>query len=196
MITELKAFYEYNLPVEPYAKVPAETIDRYRSVLPDYFITLWEKEGLLTLKDRFFWLVNPEEYTEVLSWFIPKAEQYTVLLRTAFGGMVFFDKTAEGHDEHSGKEAYNFICPVYQTITPFTSALDAVLNGWLTTPEIYDPLMFQSLYTLARQELPAPEADEIYGFAPAIALGGDLFPSQVKVFKLREHLSFLSQLKG
>lgn len=193
MTEEFAAFYEYNQPVEQEADVRAATIAKYTGILPDPLLTLWKNDGLSALKDRFFRLTDPDDFTGVMPWFFADPENHFVILRTAFGGMVVFDQSAR---EENGKEAFSFLCPIYLTETPFTSALDAVLNGWLTTPEIYDPLMFHTLYTLARERLPAPEADECYGFAPAIALGGDLFPSQVKLFKWREHLLFLAQLKG
>jgi hypothetical protein len=194
MTERLAAFYEYNPPVETYARPSGATIEKYRPRLPDYFIEAWERDGLFTLSDGFFWLVNPDEYVDLLSWFFPENENLIVIMRTAFGGLIFYDQSVKA-DDGSGKEAYSYLCPIYLTVTPFTSALDAVLNGWLTSPEIYDPLMFHTIYTVARERLPAPQPDECYGFVPAIALGGDLYPDQIAIFKMKEHLAFLSQLR-
>ncbi len=69
------------------------------------------------------------------------------------------------------------------------------MNGWLTDEAIYAPLMLYYLYISARKRLKAPAVDECYGFKPAIALGGDMYSESLEVFKIKEHLSFLAQLK-
>lgn len=192
MNNKIKAFYQYNPLDSIYASVPDSTIEKYQKLLPKFFIEIWKNEGLSSHKDGFFWLVNPEEYHELIKQFIPAQTSLHVLMRTAFGGLIYFDENSHAQ---KGKEQYNYLCPIYLQVTPFTSSLEAVMNGWLTTTEIYAPLMFYDLYVMARTKLPRPAADECFGFSPAIALGGDMESDHIKLFKIKEHLSFLSQLE-
>ncbi len=192
MHSEIRAFYEYNPLDEIYAAVPDSVISRYRGTLPDFLLEIWANDGLSTHKDGFFRLVNPDDYHQLINSFILSDQQLQVVLSTAFGGMIFYDPdnaspTAQG-------KHYSFFCPVFLQRTPLSNDLDAIMKGWLTTEEIYVPLMLYNLYTLARKRLPRPTANECYGFVPAIALGGDLDAGQISLYKLKLHLDFLAQL--
>lgn len=194
MKNKVKAFYEFNPLDKIYASLPESVIEKYSIILPEFLIKIWKKEGLSSHKNGFFWLVNPDEYSNILSQFIPNNETLHVVIRTAFGGLIYYDEKANS-SQKKDKEEYNYLCPIYLQVTPLTSDLSAVMNGWLTTEEIFGPLMLYNLYISAREKLHSPAPDECYGFFPAIALGGDLYPDNLKLVKIREHLSFLSHLR-
>lgn len=184
---KVKAFYEFNTLDKTYDPINQLTITKYQPIFPKFLLNIWRNYGVSSHKDGFFWLVNPDDYIEVINQFIPNRRDLYVVVRTAFGGLIYYD--------HKAKEAYNYLCPIYRQVTSLTSNLAVVMNGWLTTEEICVNLMFYSVYAMARQILPRPESDECYGFVPAIALGGDFSPNNVKTLKMKEHLSFLSQLR-
>ena len=194
MSEKLKAFFEYNPLSFSYEDMPATAIDKYEHILPDYLIETWKTYGISSYQDSFFFLVNPEDYSANLSQFLPDVTSKHVIIRTALGGLIYFDESAEEACKRGGQQ-YSYLCPHYLQITPFTSNLAAVMNGWLTDEAIYAPLMFYYLYTAARKRLKAPAVDECYGFNLALALGGDMSSESLTVFKIKEHLSFLSQLK-
>lgn len=192
--SKIKTFLEYNPVDKIYSIVPKNIIEKYQSIFPKFLLNLWENEGLSSHKDGFFWLVNPEEYNEIISQFLPNSGNLHVVIRTAFGGLIYLDESAKS-SRKKNREAYNYLCPIYLQTTSMTSSLDAVMNGWLTTDEIYMPLMFYNIYAIGRKKIPRPESNECFGFSPAVALGGDIDPNNIKLFKIREHLLFLSQLK-
>ncbi|MDX2304714.1 MAG: GAD-like domain-containing protein [Microscillaceae bacterium] len=191
-MTNLRAFYEFNGDGIFYKDVPDDIIQKYSTTIPEFLLEIWKTKGLSFFKDGFFWLVNPDEYAEILSFFIPKNENLHVVIRTAFGGLIFLDDNSTKITNKG--EPYNYLCPINKEITGFTDTLDAVMNGWLTTEEIYAPLMFSNFYAWARERLPIPAPDECYGFVPAIALGGDLDPENIQIVKIKEHMAILSQL--
>jgi hypothetical protein len=194
MNNKVKAFYEYNPLDVIYADMPKSMIEKYQQILPEFLIEIWNKDGLSSHKDGFFWMVNPDDYTEIINQFIPNNNSLHVLIRTAFGGLIYFDENAKINPKKD-KYQYNYLCPIFLQVTPLTNNLDVVMNGWLTTEEVYISLMFYNIYKMGRKKLPRPQPDECFGFSPAIALGGDLYPDNIKLFKIKEHLLFLSQLK-
>jgi len=194
MSDKVKAFFEYNPLDKIYESASKAVIKKYSVILPEFFTEIWEKNGFSSYKDGFFWIVNPDEYDDLISQFIHNEGNLHVVMRTAFGGLIYLDEKAK-HNQGKDNKLYNYLCPIYLQVTKLTSDLSAVMNGWLTTEEIFSPLMFYNIYSIGRKVLPAPEQNECFGFLPAIALGGDLQPENIKLFKIREHLSFLSQLR-
>lgn len=187
----IELFYEYNGQGIFYQNVSDEVIYQYQNILPDFLINIWRDKGLSHFNDGFFWIVNPNDYKEIISLYKIDSSKLHVVLRTAFGGFIYFNEDGNNNPE----KKYNYICPIYNQVSYFTNRLSAVMNGWLTSEDIYAPLMFSNLYEQARKKLPIPAPDECYGFVPAIALGGDFDADNIKIVKMKEHLSMLSQLK-
>jgi Uncharacterized conserved protein len=194
MPNNLTAFNEHNPKDGIYATIPKATVNKYQNKLPKALIDIWEKEGLSSYKDGFFWLVNPDEYKEIIYQFIPNEDTLHVLIRTAFGGLIYLNEQAKKQKNNS-QEKYNYLCPIYLQVTPLTSDFTALMNGWLTTEDIYIPLMLYEVFRTAKKRLPSLQSDQCFGFTPAIALGGDITPDNISVFNIKEHLGFLSQLK-
>lgn len=120
--------------------------------------------------------------------FLARYRTQTMVVRTALGGMVYLDENPES------PKKYHFYCPIFKENTPLTDELEAVLNGWFTTPEIYYPLTLAGLYQQAYSKLGLASQNECYGFVPAIGLGGDLYPENLQKMTIKEHLFFLSQI--
>lgn len=195
MEQNIDIFITYNGTGNAYQSVAPILIDKYDSILPEFLINYWRENGLCNFKDGFFSMVNPDDYAEILSFFKKDTAHCHVVLRTAFGGLIYLNQKAKIRKRIEGEERkYNYICPIRRNVTHFTDYLHDVMNGWLTTEEIYAPLMFSNLYDQARKRLPPPAPDECYAFVPAIALGGDMDPDNIALVKQKEHLLFLSQL--
>lgn len=188
---KIKAFHDFNGKETFYQNVKQNTIDKYQDILPKFLIKIWKDKGLSHYKDGFFWLVNPDEFEETISFFKTDISKIHVVMRTGFGGLIYLNEAGNDNPERK----FNYLCPIYNNVTPLTDKLDVVMNGWLTTEEVYAPMMFSHIYEQARKRLPIPAADECYGFVPALALGGDFDADNIKIVKMKEHLSMLSQLK-
>jgi predicted DNA-binding WGR domain protein len=188
----LKAFYEFNGKGVKYQDIPNEVIEKYSKMLPEFLIKIWQDEGLSSFNDGFVWFVNPDEYSGILSLFVPESENLHVIMRTAFGGLFFMKEHENEHPELVRK--YSYFCPIYRKGIEMSDQLEDTLNGWLTTEELLAPYMFSNLYSWARKRLPIPAYDECYGFVPAIAMGGDMEPDNIQIVKQKEHLSFLAQI--
>jgi hypothetical protein len=191
-MVNLKAFYEFNGKGVKYQDISKDVIDKYGKILPEFLIDIWKKDGLSYFNDGFIWFVDPDEYSGILSFFIPESKNLHVIMRTAFGGLFFMKEFENEHPELVRK--YNYFCPIYRKGIKMSTLLEDTLNGWLTTEELLAPYMFSNLYSRARKRLPIPLYDECYGFVPAIAMGGDTEPDNIQIIKQKEHLSFLAQI--
>ncbi|WP_019331294.1 DUF1851 domain-containing protein, partial [Pseudomonas syringae] len=72
-------------------------------------------------------------------------------------------------------------------------ALDLGIRAFFST-KIPKTNGFEELFPPALETLGLLKADEMYGFVPALALGGPMELKNLKKVKTIEHLTFLSQL--
>ena len=92
-------------------------------------------------------------------------------MRTGLGGLVVFDeKKALG-------EKVLFFNPINEVLTPMTSSLSVVLNGWFTDEVAFPALSMHPLYVAAFRRLGMPAADECYAPKLPAAAGGDVSPA-------------------
>ncbi|WP_236236788.1 GAD-like domain-containing protein [Pseudomonas faucium] len=175
-------------------EVPPSSIERYRDKLPEKLLEYWREHGWCGYGDGIFWTVNPQDYEGVVNSFIENTalkgrDTYHVIARGAFGDLYLYG-------EHSGFSV---------SIVPYTSnysgrnstpvALDhkKAVEGFflLMDQESND---FGDLFEPAKNKLGRLEYDEIYGFVPALAIGGMIKLENIERVKAVEHLIFLSQL--
>jgi len=95
----------------------------------------------------------------------------------------------------------------YRTDYPLEAAIRTgsleLVQAFLESGEVtlcdaryWDNALDRPTYRQARRRLGAPTRDEVYAYVPALALGGSEDVAILQKVKLREHLSFLAQLRG
>ncbi|MDP2566745.1 GAD-like domain-containing protein [Pseudoalteromonas marina] len=70
--------------------VTNKTIKKFQGKLPDRLLTYWQEYGFCGFMDGLFWIVNPDDYEDVLeAWLgdteIVEQDAYYVIARSAFG---------------------------------------------------------------------------------------------------------------
>jgi hypothetical protein len=173
--------------------VPLSTIDRYRGKLPDQLLTYWEEYGWCGYADGLFWTVNPQEYEPALEAWIgdtPFMEQdaYHVIARSAFGKLYLW-----------GEETGDTLSIFAPASTCFASPPDNDIDRDFEMRLFFGGMSrkgidVEGLFAPALQQLGRPAHDEMYGFVPALALGGALTLSNLRKVKAVEHLVLLAQL--
>ena len=173
-------------------------IKKFRGKLPDKLLEYWQDHGWGGFSDGLFWLVNPSDYTEIVDVWLDNTkvedhQNYFAIARTAFGRLFLWNKL-------TGQTAT--ISPLYaQVITtpPNRSVLagdeSSAVEAFLATkdPEALDieDEKDKKLFKRALKKLGPVKADEMYGFEPALVIGGiPKLENLVKV-KLIEHLILL-----
>ncbi|EKG41358.1 MULTISPECIES: GAD-like domain-containing protein [Pseudomonas] len=174
-------------------EVPQLSIDRYDKKLPAQLLEYWKEYGWCGYADGIFWTVNPQEYEDLLkSWLttvdMPQ-ENYYVIARSAFGKLYVWG-------ENSGwcLTISSYSARYFRRASKFTGEkLDFGVKAFFSfiDPEHND---LEGLFQPALDHLGPLKSDEMYGFVPALALGGPMDLKNLQKVKTIEHLEFLSQL--
>ncbi|MBO9551114.1 GAD-like domain-containing protein [Pseudomonas sp.] len=174
--------------------VPNTSIERYKGKLPHQLLEHWSQYGWSGFGKGIFWLVNPKEYECVVDAWLDdtehsKHDKYHLIARSAFGDMYFWgEKTGASLKITS-------ILSSFVTRTSIYSGedLDKGFPAFLLSISL-DSNDYGDMFEPAYAKLGALAADEMYGFTPAIMLGGPGSLNQLEKVKSVEHLSFLAQL--
>ncbi|MBP1124976.1 MULTISPECIES: GAD-like domain-containing protein [Pseudomonas] len=175
-------------------EVPASSVERYRGKLPNQLLEYWAEHGWCGYGDGIFWLVNPQEYEGVVAAWIEgtefeKRDTYHLIARGAFGDLYLW-----GEKTGYSLKIISFISrSVFDDFKPTPEQMDRKTQDFLLSIEL-DSNDFDDLFKPARKKLGTLRHDEMYGFVPAIMLGGPDTLDHLEKVKTVEHLIFLSQL--
>ncbi len=174
--------------------VPAESIERYKGKLPNQLLTYWEEHGWCGYGEGIFWIVNPQEYEGVVaSWLEGTAfehrDSYHLIARGAFGALYLWgEKTGP-----SIKIESVFSKCLIHNLCGDGEGMDRMLQSFLLANELeYNDL--GNMFKRAKKKLGVLKHDEMYGFVPALMLGGPDTLDHLEKLKSVEHLMLLSQL--
>ena len=182
--------------------VPAASIEKYRGVLPDELLTYWQEEGWNGYMDGLFWIVNPELYDELLDLWIadtPYADidEYHVIARSGFGELYVWGQ----HNNQCFVINPSYMNPPYFSNSAYKLRQKA--KSWSIQSFFFsrnpkhmdiDDEQEKPLYTRAVEKLGALGPDEMYGFVPAIMLGGRYELDNLEKVNLFMHLDMLARL--
>lgn len=180
---------------------PSEAIlQHFKNKLPARLLEYWQEYGFCGWGEGIFWIVNPEDYSEILDlWlagtpFVGK-DNYYVIGRGAFGRLFVWG-------EASGQSIK--INPSYGMLLPSDETKELKERGAERTIDLFFACKSKSmmeedtegkpLFERAMAKLGPLEADEMYAFVPALALGGAPKLENLQKVKVLEHLAFLAEL--
>ncbi len=128
--------------------------------------------------------LSPDNWDEILEEWLDEPGKASVFMRTAFGRLFFWQEGEIWYlNPHSGKVGKVIKDP------------QAFLDKFCLDANIREKAFMEPLFKKSVKKLGAPEPDEMYGFVPALALGGAPELRYVKRVPVREHLSLLAGLK-
>jgi hypothetical protein len=148
-----------------------------------------------------FWTVDPDDYEDLVAeWLadsqIDQLDRFHVIARSAFGTLYLWgEKTGDSVIIACGINSIIFLVSKLRQKMDDPD-FDARVFFSNKSPEHCDlkdeagePLFERALATLG-----ALEQDEVYGFEPAIVLGGEMKLENLAKLKLDVHLTILRQL--
>jgi hypothetical protein len=197
--------YKYFLSIigPEFSKIqPTETqIEKFADLLPKKLLEYWQEYGWGGFHNGLFWLTDPEEYFPVVEeWLdetnIPDKENYLVIARSAFGRIFLWNKKTGQNVTIIPLDSLIITSPPDEDVAAGddTDSLQAFLGE--AEPETLDmeDVKEKKLFEKALRKLGPVAADEMYGFEPALAIGGlPVLDNMVKV-KIVPHLILLAQL--
>jgi len=175
-------------------EVPISSIERYRGKLPNQLLEYWVEHGWCGYGDGIFWIVNPQEYEGVVaSWLegtkFADFDNYHLIARSAFGDLYLWG------EQTGASLKLTSILSRYTTHTSiFTGEqMDKGLRNFLLSRDV-DTNNYGDLFKPAKKKLGNLRHDEMYGFVPALMLGGPDTLDHLEKVKAVEHLTILSQI--
>jgi hypothetical protein len=201
-------FYNYAGfgPAIKSVNVDNNVINKYQGKLPARLIEYWQEYGFCGWGDGAFWTVNPDNYTDILSAWLQDTEFekrvfegidiYHVIGVGAFGRLFIWG-------ENSGQSIkintnFGMILPSDKTADLMKKGGDRLVDSFyscMTKSAVEEEdLNGKSLFDRAKNKLGTLANDEMYGFVPALALGGEPKLENLQIVKKLEHLSFLADL--
>ena len=175
-------------------EVPTSSIERYRGKLPNQLLEYWAEHGWCGYGGGIFWIVNPQEYEDVVaSWLdgtrFETYDNYHLIARGAFGDLYLWgEKTG-----FSLKITSVLSRVVIKNRKIKDEEMDKELQGFVLSRNV-DSNDYGDLFKPARKKLGTLRHDEMYGFVPAFMLGGPDTLDHLEKVKAVEHLTILSQI--
>lgn len=183
------------------AQVPAAAIDRWRDKLPDRLLQYWQDEGWASYGDGLIWLVDPDEYEDLVDeWLegspLESLDAFHVMARTAFGDLFLWG-------EQTGRSvtvcsALNLLVARKDRLTKKSpKELDRSVRAFFGLGRgdcDFRDAAGQMLFGRARTRLGLLAVDEVYGFEPALVLGGKASIDSLRKVKIDPYLTLLRQL--
>ena len=189
-------------PAVDEVRIPASTIKLYRGKLPEKLIAYWEAYGWSGYGDGLFWITNPADYSDVLNAWVSHSDaygkdKYHVIARSAFGKLyVWGERTGQSLTINA---PWSSIVPSDDSSKVAQGKADRLLGFLFSSRRREDldqsdeneiPLFDRAVKLLGR-----PGPDEMFGFVPALALGGPCRLDHLQKVKAVEHLMFLAQVQ-
>jgi len=165
---------------------------RLEGIVPPFLLELWDTDGWAGYRDGLLWTVDPQQFEPIVAlWNLPGAP-VAMVARTAFGTLYMLRRfEIEGGgtgvavvslDPHTGD--YKVVGPTAERFLTKRLADRAYIENVLGEPAV----------KRAARDVGPLAWDEMYGYEPALALGGSGTPETVRRYKLPEHQLLLSQL--
>jgi hypothetical protein len=182
------------------------TLDKYKGKLPDRLLEYWQTYGFCGWGGGIFWMVNPDDYTDILSTWLQGTEfeqrslsgvdTYHVIGIGAFGRLFVWGETSGQSIKINTN--YGMLLPSDATSDLLEDGGDLTIDLFFSSRRIStmdeEDLDDKPLFKSVLEKLGALANDEMYGFVPALALGGAPIRDNLRVVKKLEHLAFLADL--
>lgn len=185
---ELQAFLD-TFPKAEVRPPKAGAVEKYRGLLPDSLLELWENVGWGKYGAGMIEIVDPEDYEATLElWLGKKKDNYVPVAISAFGELFYYRKLTETDED---------VCmldPHFRRVETCVWSLNGYFNDFLTDGEIIDDVLRKELFEAGKTKKEALAAGEIYFFSPALILGGAEAPEHLDKGNAAVHLHLLFEM--
>lgn len=165
--------------------VGADSINKYKSVLSDELLDIWEEYGFGTLFNGYLRIINPKEYQELLNETYARGKVSIPIMTTAFGDFITIE---DGQYVGIVKYKNGDFLILAKNFKRFMQNLmdDYFIDKYLDIAKYEEALML----------LGRVSSDECYGYMPLLALGGKDSVNNLQKVRLKEHIELITQLVG
>ena len=180
-----------------YSDVSINTINKYKGLLPDELLSVWQTMGYGVYEDGFIQFVNPDEYEFVFDYIDKLLEPSIVFGVTALGDLLIWEGNTNctiASDEGNRVLLVN----VRKCTSEILGDMDFLLNYTLgdetaiTAKDYFDALP----YVKVKGKSPALQYGQCYGYVPALALGGKASSKNLQVVDVKTYIDLIAQAVG
>ena len=175
-------------------KPDADFIARNRDRFPDYMFYMWEYLGFAESHPGGVWLTNPEEFEPIVANILEgtgleEIDDFIVTRRNAFGDLYLYGI-------HTGSTLTVDIpfLRIFPTIERKKQTERFKLISFTGTLCFHRKGYNEKLFAQCQKKLGTLSVDEVYGFAPHPALGGNKILKYAMKTDLLPYLNMVSQL--
>lgn len=188
------AFLKHRWPDwQPGPKPDADFIARNRERFPEYMFYMWEHLGFAEIHPGGVWLTNPEEFEPIVANILEgtgleEIDDFITIRRDPFGDLDLY-----GIHTSSALTVDMAFLRIFPTIERKEHTERSKLMGF--TNCLYSVSSHnEKLFAQCQKKLGTLSVDEVYGFAPHPALGGNKILKYAMKTDLLPYLNMVSQL--
>jgi len=182
------AFHRALGPGDKYRDLDDEAIERLSARLPAELMELLRSDGLCRYGGQLFFTVDDKDFEPARLAWVPNVPDATIFGRTALGTLYLWVPEEEAGGVH-------VLMPHIGRVSLLGTDITWFFDGTLTDKVYIDDGLLRGWTAKAEQHAGRLEWDEMYGYEPALALGGRGRVEAIRRFKMNEHQLLLSQLQ-
>jgi hypothetical protein len=177
---------------KPYRAFDKGARSRLSPTVPGYLLDLWESDGWASYRDGLLWFADPRDFEPVVqAWRLPEEAPVIAVARTAFGELYLLGRFIENEpDAEDSVVAINPHTAEYSYVGPFA---EQFLTSSIASDR-YLRTLHEDDMRRAAKDVGSLAWDEMYGYEPALALGGSGEPDSVRRLNIFRHHLLLAQL--
>ena len=198
-IEELLNAYEIDHIVKPGAQI----VERYKDRLPEILVKFWIEKGWCSWSKGQYWICDPSIFQPVIDYVFLGDPELDPTRMVAFGYNAFGNVDIWYGDATIRLNLPNGMVRVeprgYDEVQK-RQWTDEVMIGlklsFNVSPYVapWEDEKYQNMMPLALERIGQLESGEIYGFAPALSIGGRNNVEHLQKVKVAEHLLLLASL--
>ncbi len=190
-------FLERNKDYIKYSDVPQGLISKYKDIVPDELINIWENYGFGIYEDGYLQIINPEEWEFVFEYIDILLTPTVVFGITALGDILLWEGTGGqtvAKDEGNRVKFINIRSLKSRASTKLESVLKNFIGEeyFLLDKEYFDA----KPYLDKKDDLPKLEYGQCYGYVPALALGGKKSNKNLQIVDAKSYIDIIGQAVG
>lgn len=162
-----------------YADVPVELIGKYAGKIPDFLLAIWEQYGFTSHGDGEVWFTNPDDFNDIIQAFFGKDYPFIVFARDSFGMMhaILKEKLYVIHPQVSHAQYMG-------ELELFEIRINSIIRDEKGN----------KYHRAALKKLGPINEEQMYGYIPMLALGGDGSLKETQIVQMNEYLLLVADV--
>ena len=185
----LKKFHNVFKLSQEYPAATDELIERYQSKVPNLLLDLWKRTGIGKYNDGLIELIDPTDFEPSLwTWLGEEVEEYTPIAISGFGELFYYRKLTEEDEDVCMLDIQNRLCEV------LTYDFETFFENFLVNEDERKEWLREELFEQAISKYGSLSKNEVFTFAPALALGGHESVENLQKGNAQAYLDIMFQI--